>query len=219
MRKTFPLLAALWLVVTLPAQAADLDAQLTQFFKARDPQHAAGMTVVIRTPQAQWPDCEAPQLQLPGNSRQWGDLSIAANCDQNRRFLQVRVQVTGQYLVSTRQVTRGSTLTTSDFRLVTGRLDELPPRTLFDTHSVVDAIALRDIPPGQTVTATMLRQPWRVKAGQNVMVVASGNGFNASSEGRALNNASASQMVRVRMGNGQVISGRVNADGNVLISL
>jgi flagella basal body P-ring formation protein FlgA len=51
------------------------------------------------------------------------------------------------------------------------------------------------------------------------MVVASGNGFNASSEGRALNNASAAQMVRVRMGNGQVVSGRVDADGNILISL
>lgn len=219
MRRFSPLLATLLLAFALPGYSADLTAQLTQFFKARDPQHAAGMTVVIRTPQEQWPTCDTPELQLPGNSRQWGNISISANCAQNRRFLQVQVQVTGQYLVANRQVTRGTTLDPNDFRMETGRLDELPPRALVDQNSVTDAIALRDIPPGQAVTASMLRQPWRVKAGQNVMVVASGNGFNASSEGRALNNASAAQMVRVRMGNGQVVSGRVDADGNILISL
>ncbi|WP_343551884.1 flagellar basal body P-ring formation chaperone FlgA [Pantoea sp.] len=219
MRRMFTLLAPLWLALALPSYAADLTAQLTQFFQARDPQHAAGMTVVIRTPQAQWPTCDTPELQLPGNSRQWGNISIAANCDQNRRFLQVQVQVTGQYLVASRQVARGSNLSADDVRLETGRLDELPARALTDNSGVIDAVALRDIPPGQAVTATMVRQPWRVKAGQNVMVVASGNGFNASSEGRALNNASAAQMVRVRMGNGQVVSGRVDADGNILISL
>lgn len=219
MRRYSTLLATLLLTLALPSSAADLTAQLTQFFKARDPQHAAGMTVVVRTPQAQWPNCENPELQLPGNSRQWGNISIAANCDQNRRFLQVQVQVTGQYLVASRQVARGSNLSPSDVRLETGRLDELPARALMDSSGVIDAVALRDIPPGQPVTATMVRQPWRVKAGQNVVVVASGNGFNASSEGRALNNASAAQMVRVRMGNGQVVSGRVDADGNILISL
>jgi flagella basal body P-ring formation protein FlgA len=219
MRRYSTLLATLLLALALPSFAADLTAQLTQFFKARDPQHAADMTVVVRTPQAQWPGCATPELQLPGNSRQWGNISIAANCDQNRRFLQVQVQVTGQYLVASRQVARGSNLSPADFRLETGRLDELPARALVESSGVTDAVALRDIPPGQPVTANMVRQPWRVKAGQNVMVVASGNGFNASSAGRALNNASAAQMVRVRMGNGQVVSGRVDADGNILISL
>ncbi len=219
MRRSFPWLAWVWLALAQPSHAADLTAQLTQFFKARDPQHAAGMTVVIRTPQQQWPNCDNPELQLPGNSRQWGNISIAANCEQNRRFLQVQVQVNGEYLVANRQLMRGSTLSADDFRLASGRLDELPARALVDSSGVIDAIALRDIPPGQPVTASMVRQPWRVKAGQNVMVVASGNGFNASSEGRALNNASTAQMVRVRMGNGQVVSGRVDADGNILITL
>ncbi len=168
--------------------------------------------MVVRTPQTQWPACDTPQLLLPGNSRQWGNLSIAASCGQNRRYLQV--QVTGEYLVANRQLARGSNVSANDFRL-----DTLPARALLSSSNLADAIALRDIAPGQPVTATMLRQPWRVKAGQNVMVIASGNGFNASSEGRALNNASAAQTVRVRMSNGLVVSGRVSEDGNILISL
>ncbi|ERK07007.1 MAG: flagellar basal body P-ring formation chaperone FlgA [Pantoea sp.] len=219
MRRFTTLLAPILLALALPGQAADLQAQLTQYFKARDPQHAAGMNVVIRTPQAQWPDCAAPQIVLPGNSRQWGNMSIATNCGQNRRYLQVQVQVTGVYLVANHQLMRGSNVTASDFRLQSGRLDTLPARTLFSTDNVADAIAMRDITPGQPVTATMVRLPWRVKAGQNVIVVASGNGFDASSEGKALNNATTAQMVRVRMGNGQVVSGRVGEDGNILISL
>lgn len=219
MRNITALLAGLLALFALPADAADLSAQLTGFFQARDAQHAAGMTVEIKTPQAQWPTCEAPQFTLPGNSRLWGAMSVAATCGDTRRFLQVQVQVTGQYLVATRLLARGSTVSADDFRLESGRLDTLPARTMLDAGSVADAVVLRDIQPGQPVTLSMMRQPWRVKAGQSVMVIASGEGFNASGEGKALNNAILAQSVRVRMGNGQVVSGKVDADGNILISL
>lgn len=219
MRNFIALLAGLLALVALPASAVDLSAQLTQFFQARDVQHAAGMKVEIKTPQAQWPSCEAPQFSLPGNSRLWGPMSVATTCGDTRRFLQVQVQVTGDYLVATRLLARGTTVSAEDFRLQSGRLDTLPARTLFDAKSVADAVVLRDIQPGQPVTQSMMRQPWRVKAGQSVMVIASGEGFNASGEGKALNNAFLAQSVRVRMGNGQVVSGKVDADGNILISL
>ena len=210
MRNLTALLAGLLALFALPASAADLPAQLTGFFQARDAQHAAGMTVEIKTPQAQWPTCDAPQFSLPGNSRLWGPMSVAATCGDTRRFLQV--QVTGQYLVATRLLARGSTVSADDFRLQSGRLDTLPARAMLDVGSVADAVVLRDIQPGQPVTLSMMRQPWRVKAGQSVMVIASG-------EGKALNNAILAQSVRVRMGNGQVVSGKVDADGNILISL
>lgn len=219
MRGYLILLTSLLVTIALPASAADLSAQLNQFFKTRDPQHAVGMNVVVRTPQAQWPSCDMPQFTLPGNSRLWGNISVAANCGENRRYIQVQVQVSGQYLVAKRQLARGSSVTKEDFQLQTGRLDTLPARTLFDSASVTDAVVLRDIQPGQPVSLSMLRQPWRVKAGQNVMVIASGDGFDASGEGKALNNATSAQWVRVRMGNGQIVSGRVGDDGNILITL
>lgn len=213
------LLAGLLALFALPVMAGDFSAQLNQFFKARDPQHAAGMNVVIRTPQTQWPTCDAPQFTLPGNSRAWGNMSVAANCGENRRYIQVQVQVTGAYLVAKNAIPRGNTVSKDDFRIENGRLDTLPPRTLLNDESVADAVVLRDIQPGQPVSQSMLRQPWRVKAGQDVMVVASGDGFDASGEGKALNNGTISQWVRVRMGNGQVVSGRVSDDGKILITL
>ncbi|PNS13397.1 flagellar biosynthesis protein FlgA [Mixta theicola] len=214
----------LWLgtiltLLVMPVRADDLSAQLNQFFKTRDPLHAAGMNVVVRTPEQQWPPCATPQFSLPGNSRLWGNMSVAANCDRERRYLQVEVQVTGDYVVANRQIPRGSALTAGDIVIKQGRLDTLPARAVLDPQQIVEAVSVRDILPDQPLTLSMVRQAWRVKAGQPVIVIAQGDGFNVSSEGRALNNATAMQRVRVRMGNGQIVSGNVSADGNILISL
>ena len=212
-------LGAILTLLVMPVRADDLGAQLNQFFKTRDPLHAAGMNVVVRTPEQQWPLCANPQFSLPGNSRLWGTMSVAATCDRERRFLQVEVQVTGEYVVASRQIPRGTTLTTSDITIRQGRLDTLPTRTVLEPQQITDAVSVRDILPDQPLTLSMVRQAWRVKAGQPVIVIAQGDGFNVSSEGRALNNATALQRVRVRMANGQIVSGNVSADGNILISL
>jgi flagella basal body P-ring formation protein FlgA len=65
----------------------------------------------------------------------------------------------------------------------------------------------------------MLRQAWRIKAGQKVQVIAQGDGFSVNGEGQAMNNASVAQSARVRMASGQVVSGMVGPDGNILINL
>ncbi|EHC35530.1 Flagellar basal-body P-ring formation protein FlgA, partial [Salmonella enterica subsp. enterica serovar Adelaide str. A4-669] len=48
---------------------------------------------------------------------------------------------------------------------------------------------MRDLAPGQPVQLTMIRQAWRVKAGQRVQVIANGEGFSVNAEGQAMNNA------------------------------
>lgn len=222
MPRSLLLLAALLSLLCAPASAADLTAQLTQFFKIRYEQNGASadkLKVVVKTAQNMWPDCDAPQFSLPGNSRMWGNISVAANCDRNRRYIQVQVQVTGNYLVATRPLSQGEVISASDVRIEQGRLDTLPARTLMQAGEATGAVTLRAITPGQPVTMMMMRQPWRVKAGQTVTVYASGDGFSISSEGKAMNNAAALQSVRVRMNSGQIVMGKIGSDGNILISL
>ncbi len=209
-------------LVTMSVSAADLTVRLTDFFKTRygeNGKSADTLTVVVKTPQTQWPTCEAPQFSLPGNSRMWGNISVAANCDQNRRYIQVQVQVVGDYLVAARQVSRGTAITAEDVKTVHGRLDTLPAMAVTAITDVVEAVSLRDIPAGQPLTKMMVRLPWKVKAGDSVNVTASGAGFNVTSEGRVMNNATATQPVRVRLNSGQIVSGKVGGDGNILISL
>ena len=74
------------------------------------------------------------------------------------------------------------------------------------------------IHPDQPIQLTQL-PCMAVKKRQRVNVIASGDGFSANAEGQALNNAAVVQNARVRMVSGQVVSGVVDADGNILINL
>ena len=137
---------------------------------------------------------------------------MLARCANEKRYLQVAVQATGNYVVAAVPIARGSVLQTNSVTLKRGRLDQLPPRTMLDINQAQDAVSLRDVAPGQPIQISMLRQAWRVKAGN-------GDGFSINSEGKALNNAAVAQNARVRMSSGQVVSGTVDADGNILINL
>lgn len=209
---------ALLLVCPL-AKASILDAPLSQFFQQRLAGMSDDVSVIVKTPDAQLPPCPLPDFSMPGNARLWGNVSVLARCGNDKRYIQAEVQATGNYVVATQAIPRGSVINESQLQLKRGRLDQLPPRTMLDIGLANSAVTLRDIAPNQPILMSMVRQSWRVKAGQQVQVVAAGEGFSVNSEGRALNNAAVSQTARVRMSSGQIVSGVVDADGNILISL
>ncbi|GDX06766.1 flagellar basal body P-ring formation chaperone FlgA [Buttiauxella sp. A111] len=212
--------SAVALLLACPAALASiLDAPLSQFFQQRLAGISDDVTVIVKTPDAQLPPCPLPDFSMPGNSRLWGNVSVMAQCGNDKRYIQAEVQAIGNYVVAAQALPRGSVITESQLQLKHGRLDQLPPRAILDLRQVSSAVTLRDIAPNQPILMSMVRQSWRVKAGQQVQVVAAGEGFSVNSEGKALNNAAVSQNARVRMSSGQIVSGVVDADGNILISL
>ncbi|MDF7761033.1 flagellar basal body P-ring formation chaperone FlgA [Kosakonia cowanii] len=211
--------AAILLLLSPFSQAADLQAQLTSLFAQRLAGFSDEVVVNIRTPQGQLPTCDQPTLSVVGGAKLWGNMNVMANCAGTKRFVQVEVQATGNYVVAVQPVARGATLQPGSVALQRGRLDQLPPRTMLDINMAQDAVSLRDLAPGQAIQLSMVRQAWRIKAGQRVQVVASGEGFSVNSEGQAMNNAAVAQSARVRMASGQIVSGTVNSDGNILINL
>lgn len=199
--------------------AQDLNSQLTAWFSQRLAGFSDEVVVTVRTPPNLQPDCEQPTFSVSGSAKLWGNVNVLARCANAKRYLQVNVQATGNYVVAASPVARGSALSSASVALKRGRLDQLPPRTVLDINQVQDAVSLRDLAPGQPIQLTMLRQAWRVKAGQRVLVIANGEGFRVNAEGKALNNAAIAQNARVRMLSGQVVSGIVDSDGNILINL
>jgi len=200
-------------------QATGLSDQLTRFFAQQLAGFSDDVTVIVRTPPNLYPSCDQPSFSVTGSAKLWGNVNVLARCANEKRYLQVAVQATGNYVVAAQPIARGSVLQTGSVTLKRGRLDQLPPRTMLDINQAQDAVSLRDVAPGQAIQLSMLRQAWRVKAGQRVMVVANGDGFSVNSEGQALNNAAVAQNARVRMSSGQVVSGTVDTDGNILINL
>ncbi|ASY77714.1 flagellar basal body P-ring formation chaperone FlgA [Pectobacterium polaris] len=212
------LAASCFFILCTPVNANDLPAQINQFFASRFQGSTNTVNVVVKSPESQWPQCEAPQITLPGNTKMWGNVSLSIRCGQQRRFIQTEVQVTGNYVTSARPINRGTTLTEKDIRLTKGRLDLLPLRPILTLPGAQGAVLLRDLTPGQVITASMIRRAWVVKAGQLVQIIAQGEGFTINGEGKAMNNAAAGQAVRVRTANGQIVSGITNEDGIILIS-
>lgn len=219
MRQLIAPLTAAILAFSPLAQAADIQTQLTAFFTQRLTGFSDDVSVQLRNTQNQPLGCEQPTFSTPGNSRLWGNLTVVAQCGKAKQYLQVTVQAMGDYVVAAAPIVRGSPIEAQSVTLMRGRLDQLPPRTMLNLSQAEDAISLRDVAIGQPIQLSMVRQSWRVKAGQKVMVVAQGEGFSINSEGQALNNAAVAQNARVRMPSGQVVSGQVGADGNILINL
>ncbi|WP_325078964.1 flagellar basal body P-ring formation chaperone FlgA [Klebsiella aerogenes] len=207
------------LLCSLSARADTLSTQIESFIKSKFNDNAVQVKVLVRTPPAQWPPCELPQLSLPPNARIGGNISVSARCGQERRFIQTQVQVFGRYLAAARGISGGTPLTPADVVLKSGRLDTLPPRTLTDSKKALGAVTLRNISPGQPLTLSMLRRAWVIKAGQPVQVMAEGDGFSISGAGKAMNNAAAEDSVRVRMVSGKIVSGIAGEDGSIRITL
>ena len=212
-------LAATLLFLSPSLLAADLTAQLTAYFAQRLAGFSDDVVVKIRSAPNMLPACEQPALSVAGSAKLWGNVNVLAQCANEKRYVQVQVQATGNYVVAAQPITRGSTLQPGSVTLTRGRLDQLPPRTMLDITQAQDAVSLRDVAPGQAIQLSMLRQAWRIKAGQKVQVIAQGDGFSVNGEGQAMNNASVAQSARVRMASGQVVSGMVGPDGNILINL
>ncbi|ENC9770114.1 MULTISPECIES: flagellar basal body P-ring formation chaperone FlgA [Citrobacter] len=216
LKRGIALLALLFSPLTM---AQDLNVQLTDWFSQRLAGFSDDVVVTIRTSPNLLPNCEQPALSVTGSAKLWGHVNVLARCANEKRYLQVNVQATGNYVVAAAPVARGGALGPANITLKRGRLDQLPPRTVLDINQIQDAVSLRDLVPGQPIQLSMLRQAWRIKAGQRVLVVASGDGFSVNAEGQALNNAAVAQNARVRMLSGQVVSGTVDPDGNILINL
>ncbi|KLU14929.1 MULTISPECIES: flagellar basal body P-ring formation chaperone FlgA [Xenorhabdus] len=175
--------------------------------------------VEIKTPEQQWPACEHPEIQPLLSNKNWGNLSVPVTCGQQRRFIQVYVNVVGPYWVSKRAINRNAVLTEKDFQVKTGSLDKLPNDIIRNSKAIQNGIALRNIPAGQFITRNMIRRPWAIQAGQNVVVTVDGHHFQVRYEGKAINNAASFDNIRVRLNSGQVITGAAQENGSVKMML
>ncbi|AKH65549.1 MULTISPECIES: flagellar basal body P-ring formation chaperone FlgA [Photorhabdus] len=197
----------------------NLPQTITHYFQQIHRDNHQKISVEIRTPEQQWPQCESPEIHPAVGGQNWGNISLPIVCHQKRKFIQVAVSVTGHYWVTRRALSRNDVLSEKDFQIRSGLLEKLPSDLIVNKNEIKNSVAIRNIPAGQAITRNMLRRPWAVRAGQNVGVIVQGKGFQIRNEGKAINNAATSDKVRVRMNSGHVITGQALENGSVKIML
>lgn len=127
--------------------ANPLPEALQQFFQTRHHKDDK-VTVTVLTPEDKWPHCQQQEILQHAGSRNWGRLSIPIQCDNQRRFIQVDVNVYGQYLVAKKEINRDDVITTSSIKIIKGDLEKLPYDVLRDAVFIKNAIAMRHIATG-----------------------------------------------------------------------
>lgn len=219
-------IVSLTLLPGITAQAADsvpIERAIADFLRAQikdlpgeasfsiGPIHAGGLT----------DGCRNISTTMEPGAPAWGRTHVNVRCTEGAAwnlYVPVQINVVADYLVSTRALRPGQVITEADIGRHRGNLANLPASILTDPIQAIGQSTRIALPADRPLRADMLRPATVVKQGQNVKIVAGGTGFQVSSEGRALNNAAAGQVVQVRLASGQVVSGIARADGSIEIT-
>jgi flagella basal body P-ring formation protein FlgA len=162
--------------------------------------------------------CESLQSFLAPGARLWGNSNVGVRCVRPHAwsiFVPVNVRVSAEVLVTARPIGRGQTLAEADLVTQTVDLTRWPIGLLSDPAQALGRAPVAALPAGVPLRADMLRAAYVVTQGQRVKIVFQGEGFSATSEGRALGNAALGEPVQVRSASGKVLKGVVHAPGMV----
>lgn len=166
--------------------------------------------------------CDVMAPFLPAAVRLRSRITVGVRCTAPQNwttYVQATLSVPGQYYVASHQIAPGKTILDDDLATRDGDLVNLPPGALTDAKAIVGMQARHRITAGQPIKGSALRSPESISRGQNVRIVARGNGFVVSSEGQAMEDAPPGATIQVRTTSGQIVSGVVQNAGQVEVQL
>lgn len=225
--RTRILFAALaWLGLSLSAAASDtgaLESQIGRFVLEQSSGLPGEVNVIVRLPAGTYlPECKEFSLTSPVHARPLGHSSIAVRCPSLpgswSLLVPVQIQAIAPYLVAARNVPAGQILGLEDLATRTGDLGNMPPGTLTLPEQAVGQVTRTALPAGQPIRPQLLKVVEVVRSGQSVAVLAGGAGFEVRNTGVAQNGGGTGSMIRVRLGNGQVVTGSATARGEVRLA-
>jgi len=162
--------------------------------------------------------CNNLETWLPSGNKLWGRASVGVRCREPVAwsiYVPVMVKVSGSALVAARPIGKGQVLEAPDVQPQVRDLTQHPGGVLTSPDQAVGKTAATSIQAGDLLRPEMLRLPLAIRQGQQVMLVAQGAGFKVSSEGTAMGNATAGQVVPVKTRSGQIIKGIAKGEGVV----
>ena len=226
--KTLPATLLLALTASVAAAPPTEDpARLRQMATSHLAQLTAGMPGEVRI-EADLPKsatklarCDAPEAFIPEGSRLAGNVTVGIRCHAPNNwtvYVRTNVSIMTTYLVAAVPLTPGQTLTADLLETRRGDLAKLAQDVITQPELAVGKVMATGLVAGAPIRGGMLRAPQVVSQGQGIRLMVNGKGFSISSEGRALNNASAGQVVQVRTASGQVVSGIARQGGLVDIA-
>lgn len=163
-------------------------------------------------------DCNTPILSLLDKKKLLGNITISAQCDNKKKFIQIHVAAVGNYIVAKKTINAGAVIDKDHIRIQSGRLDKLPSSVILNEVDVLNRIALRNINQDEPIKTTMLQNSWLVKAGQIIKVIIYGEGYEVSTSGKSLINAALNDKIRVKLNSNKVVEGTLTHQGVIIFN-
>ncbi|MQQ99466.1 flagellar basal body P-ring formation chaperone FlgA [Glaciimonas soli] len=178
--------------------------------------------ITVNAASANLPACASEiSAFLPSGASVWGRVSIGIRCQKSAaqaewtRYVAAHVAVFSNYLTTNRTIAAGAPLSAADVSIKEGDLTALPRNIITDMRQITGLVTRNRLPQGAPIRQESVKNLEVIKQGQTVKVSAQGQGFVASTEGRAMSNGSVGARLQVKADNGKMLQGIVLADGTV----
>ncbi|WP_342119123.1 flagellar basal body P-ring formation chaperone FlgA [Pseudoduganella sp. OTU4001] len=165
--------------------------------------------------------CPAPEAFLMPGARAWGKTTVGVRCAAPSPwtvYIQSQVSVLGSYVAAAVPLVQGQSIEESQLAIMQGELTALPPGIATDKAQLIGRTSNLSISAGTPLRLDLVKAKPVILQGQLVKLVSKGNGFSVSAEGKAAGSAAEGQVVAVRTGNGQQISGIARTGGLVEVT-
>lgn len=195
---------------------------VTRFLKTQTAGLPGKVSYSIGTiaPNAALSSCTQLEVSLPAGGKLLGNTNLLVKCQTSAHAQYVRVSVHAEtaYLVAARALPAGKVLASEDLAWQNGDLGTLPAQVITSLAQAEGKTTALSVGAGMPLRNDLLKQPVIIRQGQQVSVLSRGPGFQVSAKGTAITAASAGQLLRIRMDNGQTISGVAQENGTVQVN-
>jgi flagella basal body P-ring formation protein FlgA len=199
----------------------DIDVAIKRFV-ARNPMVAGMQTEVEYIDQN--PTIQACPEKIEVGSqpgiRLWGRTSVQLRCRKLAWTynLAIRVRVIGDYVVAGRYLQGNVKVAQGDLRVVQGDLTDLTDDVLRSVKDGYNRILVRPVQAGMPIGLNDLREPAVIAIGDPVRILISGKDFEVTGEGVAQTSGMVGDTVKVKLYDGQTISGKILRAGVVVVN-
>ncbi|MCH2559104.1 MAG: flagellar basal body P-ring formation protein FlgA [Alcanivorax sp.] len=204
-----------------PAAADPVADVVLAFLEQRAAPLDGTVQVTVAPATATLPPCPAPRAFLPGHGQPLaGRVTVGVRCQDagaSVRYRRARVSVTGDYWVTARPLDAGTVIRADMLARRQGDLAGLPDQAVLQRDQLLGWETRRPLAAGVVPQSHQVRRPPLIERRQPVTLVAGGEGFRITREGRALDNAGLGGQVRVRLPDRRVITARVTGPGEARV--
>ncbi|MDM0074642.1 flagellar basal body P-ring formation chaperone FlgA [Variovorax sp. J2P1-59] len=211
--------ATAWAAAPLPDAARSAIDRLLQVQTAGLPGKA---TFSVKTSASTTlPPCDDFEAFMPAGATPWGRVSVGLRCRGDKpwmRFVPVHVAVEGRYFVAARAIEAGETVGAGDVVERTGDLSALPRSVITDAAALQGVVTANRVAAGAPLRKELVRGLVVIQQGQTVQLVAQGQGFVVSTEGKAMTRAEVGATVQAKTREGRMLTGIAAENGQIRLS-